>query len=333
MSKQKMPWLEKHLRLITLGDINALGDDAQKIFDEGEGKFAEIHPWSLLKLVSLKNLKTVYARIIKKYIEKGYFKKMYYVDLFSGPGINKVKSSPTLCFGSPLIVNGLERKRQFTKMFLNDEEESNVKALDSRLNCVAQTEYIVTKEDANLCIEKILPEISEERCHSLIFIDPYSTEFSWRSMETILGINADIFFLYQTSQMPRGISVVASADARIKCFFKDWKNVLETYENELILDKPPAIFEMYKEDVRDTRGPKTLMESIRINGGNFYYDMLFVTKKTRGENPWFKAVTSLKNRIESYDSESVENTLDIILGKQSQLTRWDGRKQSTLFFS
>jgi three-Cys-motif partner protein len=207
-------------------------------------------------------------------------------------------------------------------MLLNDADKNNKKALESRLTQIAQTEYVVKDDDANLFVEKIASEISEKKCHSLIFIDPYSTEFSWKSMESVLGLNADLFFLFQTSQMPRGIPVTTRPDAKIRSFFKDYEEVSEICREDSMPDKASIVLEIYKKDVQETKGPETLLESIRIGKGNFYYDMLFVTKKTQGGNPWFKAVMDLKRRIESYDNESVEQTLEIISGTQTQLSRW-----------
>jgi three-Cys-motif partner protein len=316
MDGQKIPWLEKHLRLITLGD------DAQNLIEMGGGICASIRAWSLLKLASLRYLGSMYTRVMKRCIEKGYFNRMYYVDFFSGPGINKIENTNVFCFGSPLIINTFDKERQFSKMLLNDADKNNKKALESRLTQIAQTEYVVKDDDANLFVEKIASEISEKKCHSLIFIDPYSTEFSWKSMESVLGLNADLFFLFQTSQMPRGIPVTTRPDAKIRSFFKDYEEVSEICREDSMPDKASIVLEIYKKDVQETKGPETLLESIRIGKGNFYYDMLFVTKKTQGGNPWFKAVMDLKRRIESYDNESVEQTLEIISGTQTQLSRW-----------
>lgn len=298
--------------------------DAQSLLNQGCGVCDEIGSWSLLKLISLKYLGYVYASITKKRVEMGELKKMCYVDLFSGSGINKVKNKDAFCFGSPLVINRLDEKMQFTRMFLNDDNENTRKALESRLAQNANAEYEVTSEDANSCICKIASEI-DYKCHSLIFIDPFSTELSWKSMEIVLNLNADIFFLYQTGQIPRGIPVAKKPDANIMNFFKDYEMALEVFENKLEQNKPRALFELYKNDVLNTRGPDTLMENIRIRGpGVFYYDMLFITRKTRGGNPWFRAVTTLKKKIEFESGESVMRVLDVILGKQTQLSRWYG---------
>lgn len=316
MEEQKVPWLERQLRYITIGD------DAKDIIQIGGGIFANARPWSLLKLASLRYLGAVYTRIMRSCIAKGYFNKMYYVDSFSGPGINKIESSEVFCLGSPLIINAFDKERQFNKLFLNDENKTNRNALDARLSKTAKTEYMVAEEDANSFIENILPEISERKCHSLIFIDPYSTQFSWQSMEKVLELNADLFFLFQTSQMPRAIPVVTRPDARIRGFFKNYDEIEEIFEDDSVDDKPQAFFDIYKRDVLLSRGLETPTESIRIGKGNFYYDMLFVTNKTRGGNPWFKAVMDLKQRIEECDSTYVERLLQVISGRQAKISNW-----------
>ena len=101
----------------------------------------------------------------------------------------------------------------------------------------------------------------------------------------------------------------------------DYRTALEVFERETEQNKSSALFDLYKSDVKTVRGPKTLMESIRIKGPRpFYYDMLFITRETRSKTPWFKAVMDLKEKIESENGKSVEIMSEIIYGSQSKLT-------------
>jgi len=314
MTGQPIPWLETRLRLITLKR------DSQGICSQNLERFPPIHQWALLKLASLRYLGWMYIDIIESELRKGHFKEMYYIDLFSGPGISNIEDSSAVCYCSPLIVNDLQKQKnkRFTKMFLNDDDKERAEALQLCLDETATTKYEVTNKDANSCIQEIVPELSE-KSHSLIFVDPYSTQFSWNSMKTILELDADIFFLFPTALMPWAVSVAKRPEADITNFFKECKKALEVFHNPAVRDNRSALFDLYKKDVEATRGPKTKMESVKIKGSNYYYDMLFVTKKTQVQR-WWSGVTTLKSKIESYSSTDVDKTLKVILKEQSKLT-------------
>jgi three-Cys-motif partner protein len=315
---ETIPWLEKRLELITVPQ------GLENTCVEGLDRFKPIGQWALLKLASLRWLTTLYVDIIDSELRKGHIEKMYYVDLFSGSGINRIAGSSVRCYGSPLIINELQRKKNkyFTKMFLNEKNKEKAQALESCLAANQATECEVTHKDANLRLKEIESEL-HEKSHSLIFVDPYSTAFSWKSMESILALNSDIFFLFNTTQMPRAITRASNPDGQPMRFFKDFNKVKEVYQDPYKTQEgTSAIFDEYKQDVLDARGVETLMDSIRINGGG--YDMLFVTRFTSGGSPWWRAVTELKNKIESYDASSVEKTLRVLLKEQSKLTDFGG---------
>lgn len=322
---ETIPWLETRLKLITVPQ------DLENTCTQGLDRFKPIGQWALLKLASLRWLATLYVNIIDSELKKGHIEKMYYVDLFSGSGINRVEGSPVRCYGSPLIMNELQKrkKKYFTKMFLNEKNKEKAQALESCLAETQATECEVTHKDANLRVKEIESEL-HEKTHSLVFVDPYSTAFSWKSMERILALNSDIFFLFNTTQMPRAITKASNPDGKPMKFFKDFNKVKEAYQDPYKTQEgTSAILDVYKQNVLDARGPETLMKSIRINGGG--YDMLFVTKVTSGGSPWWGAVIDLKNKIESYDTNSVRKTLRVMLKEQSKLTDFNGEPQSALF--
>ncbi len=314
--KAKTEWLEKKLREITHKD-----DSEESLCEKDSNIRNEIYPWAPLKLVSLKYIASVYIDIINERVP-GQFDGMYYVDLFSGSGICTIKESPLTCCGSPLIIDGLQRRKQkhFTKMFLNDANMEYARALRSRLDNTQTTEFAVTHKDANARLEEVVSELPK-KSHALIFMDPNCSEFSWKSMERVLGLDADIFFLFQSGELIRGLSVASNPDANIFSFFKDGERAQRVCDSAEEGEKASAVFEMYKENVKDARGPKTLLESIRIDGGRFYYDMLFITKRTRQGSPWHdRAIIPLKEKIERYNSDDVTQTLNRIAEKTSQHT-------------
>jgi len=306
-------WLERKLKGLILKE-----EDAINISEQERNTFSKINPWAMLKLVSLRYIGTVYRNIISDRVANRQFKAMYYIDFFSGSGISTIKGSRALCYSSPMVMNLQQKDEKVTKMFFNDRNKRYTEVLESWLVNTKKTDYIITNKDANKRAEEIISELDEDG-HSFIFVDPYSTDFSWKSMETILTLNADIFFLYQTKHIPRTIPRASNPKGKPMRFFKDFNLVKAIYENPL-RNKMSIIFDLYQKDIRDVRGAETtLMENIKISGGG--YNMLFITKQTEGGSPWFKkAVLPLKNTIESIDNKTVEKTLKVLLKEQSKIS-------------
>ncbi|MGZ4864490.1 MAG: three-Cys-motif partner protein TcmP [Halobacteriota archaeon] len=316
MVRSKTEWLEKKLREITIK-----GDSEQDLCEEDAGICHEIKPWAPLKLVALKYIASVYIDIISKRVSAGNFDGMYYIDLFSGSGICAIREGALKCRSSALIINGLQKRKgkTFTKMFLNDINSTYAQALEARLQNAKATEFTVINRDANACLEEVISELPKNS-HSLFFIDPNCAEFSWKSMETVLNLDSDIFFLFQSGELIRGLPV-CNRDADIYSYFKDGRLAKRLCDGAEEGRKASAVLEMYKRDVQEARGPKTLLDSIRINGGSFYYDMLFITKRTLRGSPWYdRAIVPLKNNIERYDSDDVIRTLERIAAGKSQPT-------------
>lgn len=285
-------------------------------------RFDPVQPWSLLKLGALRYLASIYLPIMEGQLREQNYKAVYYIDFFSGCGVNKIEGSSVRCYGSPLIINQVQKEndKRFTKMFFNDIDSEKASALKSCLNRIKETRCEVTSKDANERVQEIKHELSRNS-HSLIFVDPYFMAFSRNSMETILKMSADIFFFYPTATVQMTLPK-EDVDQQTQDFFKDYEIAKATYKDKNISAsrKPLAVFNVYKRDVEDVRGPEnTRTERIRINGGSYYYDMLFISRRTTRDNPWWNGVESLKNGLKGCDGDTV---VRILRSDQSNLAAW-----------
>jgi three-Cys-motif partner protein len=307
----EIPWLNRRLAklLMTKDQIGSLA----KI---KEGIYNPIRSWSPLKLVFLHYVASIYTTIIAK--QKKLFPNMYYIDLFSGSGIDKIEDTGDLCLGSPLLIATQIKQKQFNKMFFCENNQEFSKALGLRLERIIDKEkFKIFQKDCNLAIDDILSELKQP-CHSLIFIDPYCMGISWKTMEKILRLNADIIFIFQTVENPRG-----KKGKSFKEFFKNSEKALEICEKTSEGKIREALLNLYISDIIETRKPKkTICETIRIQGEKFYYDVLFITKETRKGNPWMKGIISAKKEIEKNTSIAVKRTLDVLTGRQTTLGKY-----------
>jgi three-Cys-motif partner protein len=310
MAWNSMPeaWLRKRIELIKI-------KEPHNCTEHYSNQFEPIQPWSLLKLAALRYLTSICLPIVERKLTEHYFRAIYYIDFFSGCAINRIQNFSTNCFGSPLLVYEVqkEKNKRFTKMFFNDNDSDKAYALEQCLSAVKKNDnaidFEVTDKNANERVQEIKSKLLR-KSYSLIFVDPYFTEFSWESMDTILNMYADIFFLYPTANMQRTL-LKEEVDQQTQDFFKDYEKAKAIYEGTSNRSrKPLAVLDMYLEDVVAVRGrDNTRTETIRINGGSYYYDMLFISRRTAKGNPWWGGVTDLKNGLRGCDGDSVSRIL------------------------
>src|SRR3989339_1063898 len=123
-------------------------------------EFQEATP---LKLILLNWALSIYAPIIKK-----HFDKMFYIDLFAGSGVNKMKSRKDYLIGSPFI-SILPHRGQFNKFFFCETDPAYCSALNQRLSLIQDVKFEICPVDYQKVLDKVLEEIRRESGRSHIF--------------------------------------------------------------------------------------------------------------------------------------------------------------------
>ena len=132
-------------------------------------------------------------------------------------------------------------------------------------------------------------------------------------MEKILGLNADIIFLFQTPSIPRAWQDGKIVPA-VQRFFRDSSEVEAEYNStDSEFTRGERLLNLYIKNISETRkaidGARyekrpTIIESVRVKKDNiFYYDLLFIFRKTSGNAPWLKGILSASDEIESVDAK------------------------------
>jgi three-Cys-motif partner protein len=242
---------------------------------------------------------------------------MYYVDLFAGSGINKTKKGKYYLIGSPFIAT-LNYRNKYDKFFFCETKKEYAKTLNDRLDSIKIQNKKVFSEDCNEALNDILLELSEvQNRHILFFIDPFSLEFKWESMIKVLALRSDIVFVFMTSQIVRAWKgALAQPEHLTKVldtFYGDqsWKNA--ECEGDLLT--------IYKNKIQMARS-ECVLESVEIKGKGFHYEVLFITHKTKQDNPWLKGILKAKKEIEHNSDQAVKVTLEVISQKQADLGRF-----------
>jgi len=301
-----MTWLDNQIKNLeeTRSEFKEEINKIKKINPEICNEFQEATP---LKLIFLLYSLNIYSSIIYNHIrQKKYFDNMFYADLFSGSGLNMLKSKKDLLIGSPFIAT-LNHKDKFTKFFFCEGKVEYNKALDSRLKCLNTNSYDIYPKDCNKVVDNILTEIKKfSRPHSFFFIDPYAMEFEWKSMKKVLENPCDILFTFMTNNVVRARKSAFSLP-------NNKTDILDKfYGNKLWKDRLKSEIEIYIENICKAR-PKAIIETVRIGS---YYDLIFVTKRTKSENKWMRGIVQAKKEIEA------NSTLDKLKRGQSDLSEF-----------
>lgn len=148
-------------------DDEMIGSDGLIIRDSGE--------WAKDKLYYLNH----YLDIMSVGMKNRWPSKLYYVDLFAGPGRCKIRDTGEEVDGSPLIA----LKYDFAKYFLFEADSASCQALETRVrsrSAEKSSKAVIRNVDCNKGVEEItLPSSSL----GLAFIDP--TGISQLSFETV----------------------------------------------------------------------------------------------------------------------------------------------------
>lgn len=315
-----MEWLKKHISKLEVTN----SEFREKIKNIEPKIYNEFQPWTPLKLVLLNYALSTCTIIARK---KTFFKQMYYVDLFAGSGINKIKDSNDFFIGSPFVAS-LNYSNDYTSMFFCEDDPNFSIALGKRLDSLKKDNLKLTPKDYTLCLDDIIKITNNPNRYTFFFIDPHCLEFGWDSMRKILNIRKnsivgrDILFTFMSGQIRRCMGLAKKGESEgegLTKFFGDesWKNV-DSIEDAVKL----YINHILKET------PQTIIKTIKIQSKKhgFCYHLFFITNKTKKENPWLKSIDKAKMEIENNSDKSVEMALNIIKKRQADLLQWQKGK-------
>lgn len=296
-------WLKRHLQRLL-----PMSDQLSSIYPE---VVYEKRGWTALKLVCLMFYADVYTKIIPK-----HYDKMVYIDLLAGSGINRVKETGDLIIGSPIIAATMESP--FDKLIFVENGVDRSEALECRLSSVLdRSVFNVCNKKCDEIIDEIIDEnLSVGRCHYLAFVDCEGLDIAWDTVEKLLQYDGDFIFNFQTSEITRVLGAYRKGKVHDETMYN--------FFGDVDLSQARSGVDLLREYKNNLKKHRDIVEDITIKGGgkfgNFYYDLIFATKRTKNGSPWFfKSVMPLKSCIEAHSGEAVQMALDILTGRQMTL--------------
>src|SRR2546427_8972517 len=107
--------------------------------------------WALLKLAIFAFYADVYTGIIK-----ARFSQAYYLDLFAGPGLNRINETGDLILGSPLLADRVPKKgNKLDRMILIEKDKDDANARRKLLPSDEVLHRDVNKDGLDIALKSI----------------------------------------------------------------------------------------------------------------------------------------------------------------------------------
>ncbi len=271
-------------------------DDGLPLRDSGE--------WAFDKLFYVN---AYLARFIVSMRGKNW-RAINYIDLFSGPGKNKLRDGRIIC-GSPLLA--LQQKQRFDEYFFVDQSIENINALQARCPDHMRDDVMFIKGDANQVVNTIVTKIKTNDnmfrrgigcCLNLAFLDPEGLELHWDTVAMLATCRTDMIIYYPQMGITRearhqnSLSSITSIDR----FFGDshWREIYqrcqkgdEQFMHRTLLDHYKKKLAGFGYEVEDPL-PEPLIKNSKEAP---LYRLLFVSKHKLGNRFWADITKRLPN--------------------------------------
>lgn len=221
-------------------------------------------------------------------------REWYFVDGFSGPGINRLRDTGNLLHGSPLIA--LHTEPPFTKCIFVDLGGPESAALTQRVAGFGDRAS-VHREDVNAELTRLIEEHVPAWAPCLVLLDPEGTELQWATVASIASLKdrrrkPEVLILLPTHMgflrmLPVDTDEAIQPEKLTAMFGTDgWRDIWRA-KREAKINKQQAIdryVELYAEQLRRLGYAGVLSRLIRTRGklGKPMYHLVFATEHEAG---------------------------------------------------
>lgn len=210
---------------------------------------------------------------------------LHYIDLFAGSGIQKVKPTGELIWGSPLIA---AQCSYFDSIHLCDIDIKYISALKARIQALgAQKQTKIYCGDANKKVSEIVKSLPQKSL-SLAFLDPFGLHLHLSTIKVLATRRVDLIIFF-----PDYLDAVRNW----KKYYKDklhsnpddvfgpsadWRGLLESTPENKIAE---ALRDLYVEQIRMIGYTKFAYERISARGTPLYL-LIFCSHHRAGLIIW-----------------------------------------------
>jgi three-Cys-motif partner protein len=216
-------------------------------------------PWAAEKLDYLCR----YLNAFTVSMHNSPWRKIHYIDLFSGPGKCIVEENRKVLLGSPLLA--LKLQNPFDKYYFVDSKESILNTLKKRCEDNILSERIeFLNGDGNIVVKDIVDQILEIDkpfikgvWHSLnlAFLDPPGLQLKWKTVAELGKVKKmDLIIYYPEGPLNRRmvIEINSPNNTSVDKFFGgiEWREIYQ--QKKLVQNQSPHrdLINLYKEKLK-----------------------------------------------------------------------------------
>lgn len=225
-----------------------------------------------------------------------------FIDLFSGPGKCKIRDTPQILLGSPLLA--LTLQYPFNQYFFVDADQEAISALQTRCSYSSQLANIQYEVgDSNQVVHKIVKQIEmvDQRyipgkwtsSLNLAFLDPEGFELEWGTVDALGKVKKmDLIILYPQMGLEREMpnDIQKNSPTKIDSYFGgiEWRDVFRKYKIGQIQNLHRSLMDLYEEKLKSL-GYVNIKENeplMRNTGNAPLYRLIFASKDPLGNKFW-----------------------------------------------
>ena len=257
----------------------------------------EVGPWSRDKHHFLARYINAFTTAMKGKKWSG----LHYVDLFAGAGIERIKDTQELNWGSPLVA--AQAEPPFTQLHLCELNGERRLALERRLRTIRPRQNDqVLQGNANQLVSDIVVSIPP-RSLCLAFLDPYGLHLDYETLRCLAAVRSDliIFFpdrldalrnyrTYYWDDPESNLDAVLGPES-------NWRDVLGNAPDSR---KVQLLRDVYLEQIKKLGYTEFEWEPIPTSGTRLYL-LLFCSKARVARDIWRRIATSKPGGQRTWD--------------------------------
>ncbi|MHC4111836.1 MAG: three-Cys-motif partner protein TcmP [Planctomycetota bacterium] len=211
---------------------------------------------------------------------------LHYIDLFAGAGIERLRNSRKLDWGSPLIA--AQAPYPFTKLHLCEKVTDLHYALEIRVKRFRSDSQII-QGDANKKISQIVSDIPKKSL-SLSFLDPHGFHLEFQTLKTLASIRTDliIFFPDRLDALRNWAAYyLDNPESNLDRYLGsgiDWRERMSKTPSD---HRAEVLRDMYIRQIREQLGYSEFdCERITTTRGNPLYFLIFCSRSPTATRLW-----------------------------------------------
>lgn len=302
--------------------VKALLDRSEEIYEAVPGPTNDFDTWSALKLILHSASITTYTKVHNNQGTGDVF----YIDALAGSGLSEYEGGHFL--GSALLASRAS-VMPFSKMFFIEDKENLASVLKRRLEYAFDLpefkepeEWQVYTEDANEKIPEIVDEIKEisdydSKFNYYCFIDNQATDVDWPAIEELTPKPyGDLLINIPLAQtIGRNINKEETGELN-KFYGRDLSDVTIRHNVR------NSARNIYLNQLAERNRPKQVVTRVQAGAGSYQYDLAYVSRRTKNDNPWMDAIRYVRDFIENFHGGDIDRILDVIQGEQHTLEQY-----------